>query len=58
MKVVVFLLSLVLFLAGLAGLAYADVFEEGWIAGSVFTAGILATCAAFAIPFHLLEKFD
>lgn len=57
MKVVVFLLSFVLFIVGIAGLAYADVFE-GWIAMAVFTGGILAASAAFAVPFHLLEKFD
>ncbi|WP_167051463.1 hypothetical protein [Salinibacterium sp. ZJ77] len=57
MKVVIFLLSSVVFLAGMAAFAYADVFE-GWAAIAVFTAGVLAASAAFAIPFHLLEKFD
>lgn len=57
MKVVVFLLSSVLMLIGFAGFAYFDAFE-GLMGMLVFTAGILAVSAAFAIPFHLLEKFD
>ena len=61
MKVVIFLLSFVIFAAGFAGMAYADQFEgvlDGWGASLMFAGGILATCVAFMIPFHLLEKFD
>ena len=57
MKVVVFVLSLVLFLASFAAFGYASTFQD-WTAIAVFFGGILLASAAFAIPFHLLDKFD
>ena len=57
MKVAIFLFAFILFLAGFAAFAYAFMFD-GVAAISLFTAGVLAASAAFAIPFHLLEKFD
>lgn len=57
MKVVVFLLALVLFISGFVIFGYAGHFE-GWVAAAVFASGLLPISLAFAIPFHLLEKFD
>ncbi len=58
MKVVIFLFSALVFLAGLAAFAYSGAVGGGLASIGLFTAGILAASAAFAIPFHLLEKFD
>lgn len=57
MKVLVFLVSLALFLGGLALFGYAFTFPEGTMIWA-FGGGILAVSIAFAIPFHLLERFD
>ncbi|WP_168200436.1 hypothetical protein [Protaetiibacter larvae] len=57
MKVVIFLVSLVLFLASFLAFGYASTFE-GLTAAAVFFGGILLASIAFVIPFHLLEKFD
>ncbi|WP_187264987.1 hypothetical protein [Homoserinibacter sp. GY 40078] len=57
MKVAVFLFSLVLFVGSFLMFAYAGT-VGGIGAGAMFLGGILLVSAAFAIPFHLLEKFD
>ena len=57
MKVVVFLVSLVLFVASFALFGYAFSFAAPWN-GVIFFVGILAASVALMIPFHLLEKFD
>jgi hypothetical protein len=57
MKVVIFLVSLVLFVASFIAFGYAFTFE-GLTAAAVFAGGIALVCIAYAIPFHLLEKFD
>lgn len=57
MKVVVFIVSLVLFAASFVAFGYAFTFD-GWTAAAVFGGGIALVSLAYAIPFHLLEKFD
>ena len=57
MKVVVFLVSLVLFVASFVAFGYAFSYD-GWTAAAIFGGGILLVALAYAIPFHLLEKFD
>ncbi len=57
MKVVVFLVSLVLFVASFALFGYAFSFGDPWN-GIIFFVGVLAASVALMIPFHLLEKFD
>jgi len=57
MKVVIFLVSLVLFVASFVAFGYAFTFD-GWTAAAVFGGGIVLVSVAYAIPFHLLEKFD
>lgn len=57
MKVFAFLVSLVVFLGGLALFGYAFAFPEEWRALGFF-AGIAAVSIAFTIPFHLLERAD
>lgn len=56
MKVLVFIVSLAIFLAGLYlfGLAFQ---VPGWEI-AVFTAGIIVTGIAIAIPVHLLKRLD
>ncbi|PZQ91968.1 MAG: hypothetical protein DI534_03230 [Leifsonia xyli] len=60
MKVVVFLVSFVIFLASLPAFGYAfELGDQNTLAGAaLFFGGILAVSAAFAIPFHLLPKLD
>lgn len=57
MKVVVFLVSLVLFVASFVAFGYAFSYD-GWTAAAIFGGGIALVSLAYAIPFHLLEKFD
>jgi len=57
MKVVVFLVSLALFVASFVAFGYAFSYD-GWTAAAIFGGGILLVALAYAIPFHLLEKFD
>jgi hypothetical protein len=57
MKVFAFLVSLALFLGGLALFGYAFTFPEGWMIWG-FGAGILAVAVSLMIPFHLLERLD
>ncbi|WP_157981704.1 hypothetical protein [Protaetiibacter intestinalis] len=57
MKVVVFLLSLVLFVASFLAFGYAFSLD-GFEAGALFLGGIVLASVAFMIPFHLLERFD
>jgi len=57
MKVVVFIVSLVLFVASFVAFGYAFTFD-GLTAALVFGAGIALVAIAYMIPFHLLEKFD
>lgn len=52
-----FLVSLVLFVGGLALFGYAFVFPEGWMIWG-FSAGVAAVALSLIIPFHLLERFD
>lgn len=57
MKVVVFLVSLILFVGGLAAFGYAfDVAPEFHV--PVFAGGIVAVSLSLMIPFHLLERTD
>jgi len=57
MKVVVFIVSLALFVASFVAFGYAFTFD-GWTAAAVFAGGIALVSLAYVIPFHLLEKFD
>ncbi len=57
MKVAVFIVSLVLFVASFVAFGYAFTFD-GWTAAAVFGGGIALVALAYVIPFHLLEKFD
>jgi hypothetical protein len=57
MKLFAFLVSLVLLIGSFALFGYAFTFGDHanlWL----FVAGIAAASLAFAIPFHVLEKFD
>ena len=57
MKLFAFLVSLVLLVGSFALFGYAFSFGDPlnlWL----FLAGIGAASLAFAIPFHVLEKFD
>ncbi len=56
MKVVVFVIALAFFLAGLALFGFAFQFEG--IEGFVFFAGIISVCISIAIPVHLLKRID
>lgn len=60
MKVVVFVISLLIFLGSLVLMGYSfEVGNESGLGGaSMFLGGILGVSLAYAIPFHLLEKFD
>ena len=57
MKVFVFLVALVLFVASFGLFGYAFAVPGPWDS-IMFFGGILAVCAAFAIPFHLLGRTD
>ncbi len=56
MKVAVFLVSLLIFLGSLVLMGYS--FGVDGLGGALFFGGILGVSISFAIPFHLLEKFD
>lgn len=52
-----FLVSLILFVGGLAAFGYAfDVAPDFQVA--VFVGGIAAVALSLVIPFHLLERLD
>lgn len=57
MKVFAFLVSLVLFLGGIALFGYAFTFGPEWHV-LVFAGGIAAISLSLMIPFHLLERLD
>jgi hypothetical protein len=57
MKVFAFLVSLALFLGGLALFGYAFAFGPEWHT-ITFVGGIAAVSLSLIIPFHLLEQFD
>lgn len=54
---VVFLVSLALFLGGILLFGYAFTFGPGW-ESVAFVGGIFAVAVSLAIPFHLLERAD
>jgi hypothetical protein len=60
MKVVVFVISLLIFVGSLALMGYSfEVGDQSGLGGgAMFLGGILGAWVAFGIPFHLLEKFD
>ena len=60
MKVVVFVISVLIFVGSLVLMGYSfEVGNESGLGGaSMFLGGILGVSLAYAIPFHLLEKFD
>ena len=58
MKVFVFLVCLVLFLASFALFALAFNFDNGPWQAVTFFAGILAVSASLAVPFHLLQRTE
>ncbi len=60
MRVVVFVISLLIFVGSLVlmGYSFEVGIENGLGAGSMFLGGILGDSLAFAIPFHLLDRFD
>jgi hypothetical protein len=57
MKVFAFLVSLLLFLGGMALFGYAFDAAEGWHA-IVFAAGIAAISVSLMVPFHLLGRSE
>ena len=57
MRVLAFLVSLALFLGGMALFAYSFVFPDGW-QGWGFFGGVAAVSLAFALPFHALGAAD
>lgn len=57
MKVFAFLVSLALFLGGLALFGYAFTFGPD-LHTLVFAGGIAAVSLSLMIPFHLLERLD
>lgn len=57
MKVFAFVISLVLFVGGLALFGYAFDFAPEWQA-ITFAGGILAVSISIALPFHVLDKVD
>jgi hypothetical protein len=57
MKVFAFVVSLGLFLGGLALFGFAFDLAEGWNMAAFF-GGIAAISVSLVIPFHLLERFD
>ncbi|MGN6272100.1 MAG: hypothetical protein ACTHMQ_03320 [Protaetiibacter sp.] len=60
MKVVVFVIATLIFVGSLVLMGYSfEVGNESGLGGaSMFLGGILGVSLAYAIPFHLLEKFD
>ena len=57
MKLFAFLVSLALLVGSFALFGYAFAFGDH-LNVVLFVAGIAAASLAFAIPFHVLEKFD
>lgn len=57
MKVFTFLVSLVLFVGGLALFGYAFDAPAEWHVW-IFSGGIAAISLSLIIPFHLAERFD
>jgi hypothetical protein len=57
MKVFAFLVSLALFVGGLALFGYAFAWGEEWQV-LTFAGGIAAISVSLLIPFHLLERLD
>lgn len=57
MKVFAFLVSIVVFLGGLALFGYAFDMAEYWNI-AFFAGGILAVAVALVIPFHVLKRLD
>lgn len=60
MKVVVFVISVLIFLGSLLLMGYSfEVGDQSGLAGgTMFMGGILGVSLAYAIPFHLMRKFD
>jgi hypothetical protein len=60
MKVVVFVISMLIFVGSLLLMGYSFQVgdENGLAAAAMFLGGILGVSLAYGIPFHLLEKFD
>ena len=58
MKVFVFLVCLVLFLASFALFAFAFTFDDGFWQAATFFAGILTVSLSLIIPFHLLQSTE
>jgi hypothetical protein len=60
MKVVVFLIAFVIFVASFAAFGYAfEVGDQNGFAGAaLFLGGILGVSLSFAIPFHVLPATD
>ena len=57
MKVFAFLVSIVLFLGGIALFGYAFAFGPEWHT-LAFGGGIAAISLSLMIPFHLMERLD
>jgi len=57
MKVFAFVISLGLFLGGLALFGFAFDLAEGWNTAA-FVGGIAAISVSLMVPFHVLEQFD
>lgn len=55
MKVVVFLVALVLFVASLALFGFTFNLEESW-RGPAFITAVLGVALSLAIPFHLIGR--
>jgi hypothetical protein len=60
MKVVVFVISMLIFVGSLLLMGYSFQVgdENGLAAAAMFLGGTLGVSLAYGIPFHLLEKFD
>jgi len=56
MNVIAFIVAIVLFIGGLALMAYS--FSAVGFEGPVFIAGILAVGASIALPVHVLKRID
>ena len=56
MNVIAFIVSMVLFIGGLALMGYS--FYVVGFEGPTFIAGIFAVCAAIALPVHVLKRID
>ena len=56
MNVIAFIVAIVLFIGGLALMAYS--FSAVGFEGPVFISGILAVGASIALPVHVLKRID